>query len=97
MANNPVNWIDSKGLTGESSGSGPQTYPGNYNNGCQLYKASGLVNFNMGASDWTWGCKEVCVKESCNPTCPSDKGPWLVNKNSKSCVCVEKKVILYKW
>jgi RHS repeat-associated protein len=103
VGNNSINWIDSKGLQ-QSSGSGPSSYPGSATASGQLNNASGLVNFNMGAKDWTWGAKEVCVKESCaDPRCPvkrdgtPDNGPWIVAPNTKKCYCVEKKVILYQW
>jgi RHS repeat-associated protein len=96
VGNNPVNWIDSKGLI-QSSGSGPSNYPGSAVASGQLNNASGLIDFNMGDRNVTWGFKDVCVKESCNTTCSSDKGPWLTNKDSKKCVCVEWKRVFYEW
>ncbi len=97
VENNPIHWVDSKGLL-QSSGSGPSGYPGNEGAACNLNNASSLIygHFNMGA-EYAYTPVQCCEEENCNPTCPSDKGPWLTKPNSDKCVCVKWKTIMKEY
>lgn len=99
MNNDPVNEIDPLGLAGgfvpgRPLPPAPQVLPGNSG-------IKGIIDNagnwgDIGRDTWVFGFKKVCVKLSCNPSCPSDNGPWIVKDNS-GCTCLEWKLVSYKW